>query len=257
MSFNSRSPERPGNTSSHPFRLRNCRARSTTATASGPSGTRCSFPAFMRSPESVQVRLSTSISDQRAPRASPLRAAVRIRNRRQRRTAARDRDPSTVASSSRTSACGRARWLFARRRRFGRAPSIASPATFRLTNSPSLPQLSTVRICWRTRRAVVGFRFHRSFWKSTRSTSSPRIASTRIAPSAGKTYRSSVLSQARAYPSPRQFARRSASVRFAASENVGTAPRRRSAMGSLPSHGARSRTPGRGGKGTWIRSAIR
>lgn len=67
MSFNSRAPERPGNTSSHPFRLRNWRARSRTATACGLNGTRCFFPAFMRSPESVQVRLSKLISDQCAP----------------------------------------------------------------------------------------------------------------------------------------------------------------------------------------------
>ena len=155
MSFNSRSPERPGNTRSHPFRLRSWRARSRTATACGLSGTRCSFPAFIRSRGSIQVRASTSISDQHV-RASPLRAAVRTRNRRQRRTAARDRESSTLANRSRTSACGRARWLLARRRRFGGAPSIASPATFRSTNSRACAQPSTVRICWRTRLAVVG-----------------------------------------------------------------------------------------------------
>ena len=67
------SPERPGSIRSHSFRLRNRRARSRTMTAGGLRVTRCALPAFIRSPGSVQVRVSKSISDQRAPRVSPLR----------------------------------------------------------------------------------------------------------------------------------------------------------------------------------------
>ena len=48
--------------------------------ALGQSGTRWPFPAFIRSPGTVQILFFKSISDQRAPITSPVRAAVRIRN---------------------------------------------------------------------------------------------------------------------------------------------------------------------------------
>ena len=50
------------------------------ARAGADSGTRCSTPAFIRSAGMVQIPASRSISDQRAPSASPERAAVRIVN---------------------------------------------------------------------------------------------------------------------------------------------------------------------------------
>ena len=46
------------------------------AKAGGDSGTRCSTAAFIRSAGTVQTPASRSISDQRAPNASPVRAAV-------------------------------------------------------------------------------------------------------------------------------------------------------------------------------------
>ena len=48
--------------------------------AGADSGTRCSFPAFMRSAGIVHTAPLRSISDQRAPITSPVRAAVRIAN---------------------------------------------------------------------------------------------------------------------------------------------------------------------------------
>ena len=49
-------------------------------TAAVDSGTRCSFPAFMRSAGIVHTRASISISIHVAPRTSPDRAAVKIAN---------------------------------------------------------------------------------------------------------------------------------------------------------------------------------
>jgi hypothetical protein len=50
------------------------------ARARGESGTRCSRPALIRVAGTVQTLASVSISLQRAPSASPDRAAVRIAN---------------------------------------------------------------------------------------------------------------------------------------------------------------------------------
>ena len=50
------------------------------ASARADSGTRCSRCAFMRAAGTVQVLSSKSISFQRAPITSPVRAAVRIKN---------------------------------------------------------------------------------------------------------------------------------------------------------------------------------
>lgn len=54
-------------------------ARNSAITA-GASGTQCSLPAFMRAAGTVQSALSRSISGQRAPNTSPVRAAVNIVN---------------------------------------------------------------------------------------------------------------------------------------------------------------------------------
>ena len=62
---------------------RNGRASCSTAKAASDNGTRCSAPPFIRSAGMVQRRLPRSSSDHVAPRASPERAAVRIRKRRQ------------------------------------------------------------------------------------------------------------------------------------------------------------------------------
>jgi hypothetical protein len=50
------------------------------ASAGSDSGTRCCLPAFMRSAGTVHTAALTSISSHRAPRTSPERAAVRMRN---------------------------------------------------------------------------------------------------------------------------------------------------------------------------------
>ncbi len=57
---------------------------STISNTHAASGTRCSRAAFIRSAGTVQTLASTSISDHRAPRTSPPRAAVRIANSRAR-----------------------------------------------------------------------------------------------------------------------------------------------------------------------------
>jgi hypothetical protein len=67
--------------------VRNCPRSRTIAIASSLSGTLCSLPAFMRCAGIVQIEelvFTNTTSDHRQPRASPLRAAVSIANRRHR-----------------------------------------------------------------------------------------------------------------------------------------------------------------------------
>ena len=51
---------------------------SMTARTLAVSGTRCSLPAFIRAAGTIQIRCASSISVQRMPSTSPVRAAVRI-----------------------------------------------------------------------------------------------------------------------------------------------------------------------------------
>ena len=60
------------------------RISSRIAIACGDKGTRCPRPAFMRSAGTVQSRSAMLISSQRAPIASPVRAAVKMANSRAR-----------------------------------------------------------------------------------------------------------------------------------------------------------------------------
>ena len=55
-------------------------ALSRTASAAPLSGTRCSRPFFILAAGTVQVAESRSTSSQRAPRTSPERQAVKVRN---------------------------------------------------------------------------------------------------------------------------------------------------------------------------------
>jgi hypothetical protein len=71
------SPLRSVNTRSVSFILG---SRLSSATACGDNGMRCALPAFMRPAGIVQVAPFKSISDQRAPRLSPVRVAVKIKS---------------------------------------------------------------------------------------------------------------------------------------------------------------------------------
>ena len=75
-----------GDGKTSPLPSSNPRARPSTATAASDSGTRCSRPPFIRSPGIRHSFASKSTSAQVAPRASPDRAAVSTRKRRQRFT---------------------------------------------------------------------------------------------------------------------------------------------------------------------------
>jgi len=86
--------------------------RSSTAMAAVDNGIRCSRPlfrlVFMRAAGTVHRRVRRSISSHRAPRASPVRAAVRIVNSRAR--AATPSRRRTSAMNVPTSAYGSAAW---------------------------------------------------------------------------------------------------------------------------------------------------
>ena len=66
-----------GTRSHHRTAPQPCRAR---RAQRGASGTRCSWPAFTRSPGIVQIAPARSVSARRAPRTSAERAVVRTRN---------------------------------------------------------------------------------------------------------------------------------------------------------------------------------
>ena len=74
--------------------------------------------------------LTVNLSPKSRSRASPDRAAARIRNRRQSLAALLAFDPSTVASAAATSWYGSARKCALTAGMAGSAPSIPSPATF-------------------------------------------------------------------------------------------------------------------------------
>ena len=129
MSDRGRAGER-GEGNTRPCPPLNGRACSSTVIAASLSGTRCGLPAFMRSPGIVHVFASVSISFQVAPRASPLRAAQRIRKRKQSLDASDAPEASTVSSAAATSPIGqRPEVLPLRPVGRGKAPSMASPAT--------------------------------------------------------------------------------------------------------------------------------
>ena len=90
--------------------------------ARGTSGTRCSRRHFMRSAGTLQTAAPTSISDQSAPRASPLLAAHKIRNSSERA----DMDWRSRSSRTKvgTSSKGIAAW-WPRESRLGRGSSLS------------------------------------------------------------------------------------------------------------------------------------
>ena len=143
------------------------------------SGTRWSWPAFMRSPGMVQTP-SRSISDQRAPRTSPDRAAVRMAN-----SSARALMPPCARSSAGMPApCRKHRGVvrlleflrFAQDvGRDGRASGQGSRRARRSARAPWRLS-STCSIRPRSRSAVV--RFVSQIGSSTPSTSSVVILST-------------------------------------------------------------------------------
>src|SRR5712691_7645304 len=103
----------PGNTgaarSGLPSRIRaNGRTVPITASEASESGTRCSRPAFMRPAGTVQTLASRSISPHRAPKTSPVRAAVKIANSSAR--AAMPSRPRRASRNSGKSSIGRAAW---------------------------------------------------------------------------------------------------------------------------------------------------
>ncbi len=91
------------------------RARASTASAGSDIGTRCSAPAFMRLAGMRHSFALKSISLQVAPRASQLRAAVRIRNRKH-SFAAIDAPVASIVSSAAVTVATRIRGGFHGRR---------------------------------------------------------------------------------------------------------------------------------------------
>ena len=77
-------PDLEGNTKPDPPLW--ARASSSTSAAPPARGTRCSRPAFIRSPGIVHKRVSRLISSHRTPRTSPERTAVSVANSAARRT---------------------------------------------------------------------------------------------------------------------------------------------------------------------------
>ncbi len=150
-------PRRDGNTRSSD--AGSVRASSSTARAAVESGTRCDLRIFVRSVGTVHSASSTSISDQRAPRVSLERVAVRMANRMAR--------AAGVSRASRAARAAGASWggVEAKCRtggfRLGRTPSRTSPAGL-VCRYPWATIQAPIRLrrCLRL-RASLGFEFQR------------------------------------------------------------------------------------------------
>ncbi len=207
------------------------------AIAAAVSGTLCSRPAFMRPAGIVQRPASRSTSDQTAPRTSPLRAAISVRNSRAR--AAIPSRSRSAANQRATSSRERAGWLSA----FASLPGLGSTASrlpFHLAGlSPArcpatVAQESTASIRPRTREAVSVFSCQ--IGCSTRSTSASATSETRIGPRMGPAYVSSVERHCALCFSLRNSVSFEARKLSTASLKVGTAcAARRALIGSPPS----------------------
>ena len=191
-----------GKTNSPP--LERCRASARTATARSLNGTRCSTPAFIRLAGTVQVADSRSISPHVEPRASPDRAAVKIKNSRQ--SVVDDTPKARIRlMASPTWAWGRAAWCSVLPCPFrGRTAVAACAGSPERWPRAIAHRMTTLTRC-KTRRAVSGLSVQ--IGAITPKTSPVVIASTGLSPRIGKAWIASDCRHSDSVLRPRQESR--------------------------------------------------